>query len=304
MMRTGAFAMLDCLGFKGIWNKTKPETVLEKLKTAASKKQEIIKVLFDDLPVKAEVIFLSDTVVIGVSLPNPPACDEEKGMLVWCASRIAYEYANEFRQGNVPLVFRGCIGFGEFVIEENFILGPIVDEVASHMSVAEGAFIWALPEASEFVSAVGFSKKIEINPDQILISNVRVREKYGEQAATILKEKLNQTDWGDLEILRPLIKKINEKNIYLIPNYPMPIKGGGVLRCTQVNPFPMESCEHDRVVSEYLGAMKSNAIEVIVKKQNTEAFLQVARNIREEFDQTLNKIFNIVDVYMKENPIK
>lgn len=75
--------MLDCLGFKGIWNKTKPETVLEKLKTAASKKQKIIEDLLADLPVKAEVIFLSDTVVIGVSLPNLPACDEEKGMLVW-----------------------------------------------------------------------------------------------------------------------------------------------------------------------------------------------------------------------------
>lgn len=84
----------------------------------------------------------------------------------------------------------------------------------------------------------------------------------------------------------------------------MPIKGGGVLRCTQVNPFPMVFCEYDRVVSEYLGAMKSNAIEIIVKKQNTEAFLQVARNIREEFDQTIYKIFNIVDVYMKENPIE
>lgn len=66
----------------------------------------------------------------------------------------------------------------------------------------------------------------------------------------------------------------------------------------------MESCEYDRVVSEYLGAMKSNAIEVIVKKQNTETFLQVARNIAKERGKVIDEILNIIDNHINKNPIE
>ena len=51
------------------------------------------------------------------------------------------------------LAYRGCIAFGEFDMEEGFVIGGAVDEAAEHMEKAEGAFIWCAPSALDWIEA-------------------------------------------------------------------------------------------------------------------------------------------------------
>ena len=46
-----------------------------------------------------------------------------------------------------PLVYRGAVSAGAFVIDAEFLLGPAVDEAASEEKRAEGALIWLTPSA-------------------------------------------------------------------------------------------------------------------------------------------------------------
>ncbi len=310
MMKIGAFAMLDCLGFKGIWNRAKPEVILEKLKTVESQSSQIIEetlgLSMDHPKHNIDVGFLSDTIALGISFPQPPKDNLEKGKLVWAISKIANEYAKEFRKGDLPLVFRGCIGFGEFIIEGNFILGPIVDEVASHMTLAEGAFIWLLPDAD--ILASSYSSYLNDSLQRRQLQNfIKSFEKFFERNAVLhLSKILNQDNWGSLESLRPLITKLDYEGLTpLFRDYPMPIKGAAVLRCAQANPFrTSKRTEFDLVMSAYLKAMNNTSIEVIVKKQNTETFLKMAQKTDLEFKKIFEEADKILEEYFAKNPLE
>src|SRR5437667_2412141 len=67
-MKEGAFAFLDCLGFKGIWNRgIAPEQILEFLKAAQAYSQQSptsAAVQFLAGSVEQSVVFISDTIAI------------------------------------------------------------------------------------------------------------------------------------------------------------------------------------------------------------------------------------------------
>jgi hypothetical protein len=44
-------------------------------------------------------------------------------------------------------MYRGVVTFGEAAIEENFVVGPAVDEAAEAMNAAQGALVWLTPSA-------------------------------------------------------------------------------------------------------------------------------------------------------------
>lgn len=46
-----------------------------------------------------------------------------------------------------PLLYRGAITVGRFAMDENFLLGPAVDEAAELMDMADGPFVWLAPTA-------------------------------------------------------------------------------------------------------------------------------------------------------------
>jgi hypothetical protein len=156
-MQEGAFALIDCLGFKGIWRRTDPTLLLRKLSNIEQVvsdrvlKQEAFKFLSFGT-VRPHVRLLSDTVAI--SLHYEAKDDQEpegwqKNFLVGSICYSVIEVLSLFLQGDPPLVLRGCISYGEHLSEGNFMVGPAVDEAAEHMNIAEGAFIWLLPSAAE-----------------------------------------------------------------------------------------------------------------------------------------------------------
>jgi hypothetical protein len=159
-MKTGALVMLDALGFKGIWKRHDQAKVIPKLqglrtkverfneeiraKVAAFDEPEETGRVFKTLAIHAK--FLSDTIVLGVSCDVPPTRNTNE-LLLEIGSYLT-SHALAFALQEPPaLAFRGSIAVGEFLIDDNFILGPAVDDAAAHMDLAEGAFVWMAPSA-------------------------------------------------------------------------------------------------------------------------------------------------------------
>src|SRR6266545_3020622 len=73
IMKEGAFALIDCLGFKGIWKRTDPSRVIDKLQLIEQTIQDKInsnKFAFLEInrfgPLKLKVNLLSDTVAFSL----------------------------------------------------------------------------------------------------------------------------------------------------------------------------------------------------------------------------------------------
>jgi hypothetical protein len=85
-MDTGGLAFLDCLGFKGIWRSHSPEEVLCHLEEAEREAAAQVK-SFAPFLLRTQCVFISDTIVVGVTLAQPLEITLEiKGMLVGTAA--------------------------------------------------------------------------------------------------------------------------------------------------------------------------------------------------------------------------
>jgi hypothetical protein len=168
-MLRGALAMFDALGFKGIWRRVhRPEVVIEKLKGMQAGLDAYLRDMFGgsgypalqdsaNMFLSLHTSFLSDTVALAV-VPKPR---DELHELVrdrntdedLAAAAVAYASTLSgyvYRQGLSAApswAYRGCIAFGEFFMEDRFLVGEAVDEAADHMDEAEGAFVWLCPTA-------------------------------------------------------------------------------------------------------------------------------------------------------------
>lgn len=155
--------MLDALGFRGIWKRESLQPLVDSLESLVA----ILKKDLDDLLAKIDVSkpvielrFLSDTVVFTVAHDLPfagevRAAREAQPNKVVPIAPFSVEVAAAFSallqaraaRSTVPLAFRGAIGFGEFFVRENFLVGPAIDEVAKAHQEAKGAIVFVLPSA-------------------------------------------------------------------------------------------------------------------------------------------------------------
>lgn len=157
-MQSGALAFIDALGFKGIWQRTDPEELLDKLRQTLRHTQATVDD-WNDLPaakeqrVSQKAAFLSDTVVIGVEVADVPEHVQYSAKAVALRTLLIHvvELLRSSASTEPPIAYRGCITIGEFIIDDRFILGPAVDRAAMYERQAEGAFVWLDPEARTLV---------------------------------------------------------------------------------------------------------------------------------------------------------
>lgn len=154
-MREGAFALIDCLGWKGIWKRTNGSSLIEKLERI----EQEVKAVVDEFnshhrnmtsgPINAQIRLISDTVAVSIQFENDaPMIDTiNRGYLVRAASLSVVRIQRLFLAEEPRIVMRGCIAYGDHVVVNNFIIGPAVDEAAEHYEMAEGAFVWLLLSA-------------------------------------------------------------------------------------------------------------------------------------------------------------
>lgn len=176
--------------------------------------------------VSTETVFLSDTLVIGSWTPTVWGDAVASHVLPVRRLYLCSAIARTLRDcaiGSVPLIFRGTIASGDFLIDQNLILGQAVDDAAELMDEADAAIVWFAPP--------GFSEPTDRQVEHYL-------------------------------------------------DYEVPLHRGGTVKAQAVNPF--FGC-HDRdqidaVLAGMLRAFGDSArIDIVIKRQNTEAFLNHAR---------------------------
>lgn len=129
-MNQGAVALLDVLGWKGIWTRREHPVadLLNTLKQVRRRLSEMKRLAraghayWNDFALlNTEILLLSDTIVIAITGAERHAIE--------LASHIAGSaIAHGIRQG---LPMRGAIASGEFYSKGKVFVGPAVDEVAS-----------------------------------------------------------------------------------------------------------------------------------------------------------------------------
>lgn len=273
-MLRGVVAMIDALGFKGIWGQDpeNPSTeVLETLRRigeAAEATGSEAKVYLEkgNLPEEVvrlvkepdvKVVQLSDTIVVAAGrrmraralwgrhvaeleeqLGFDPALLDGvvDGYMRYLVCRCVSRILRTAALCTPALTYRGVVTCGMFAIDQRFLLGPAVDEAANLLNLADGPFVWLAPTAR------GLSNDI-VEQDAVPWETIVVR-------------------------------------------YDVPLKGGQQLRTGVVNPFAFCADRHERlqIGRKIIGAMESNNIDVVIKRGNARKFLKeaVRRQVRNE----------------------
>lgn len=211
-MQTGALVMMDALGFKGIWKRVdKPECVIDALKLlkatvleeAASIGARPSKRGYQ--PFKVE--FLSDTVVIGIPIAGTGAPWNP-----WAINYAAIVASAVIRAAvtkvGVPFVYRGCLSYGDFAIEENFIVGPAVDDAAETMESAQAAIVWVTPSALSRIEIENYSAEMFAKHTGEQLCPWRVPLKGGDYINTLaVSPFIKDEDWDTRRNVREGIQR-------------------------------------------------------------------------------------------------
>lgn len=150
-MNTGAVALIDALGFRGIWGRHKADEVLTALRNMKSWMEKRVQEQFSSQPwMQCHVAFLSDTIAISMTLEEKTK-NREAMSVIYLADVISWVLDRTLRS-DVPLAYRGAIVVGSYDVSEHFLIGPAIDEAASVYDRAQGAIIWLTPTAREHVA--------------------------------------------------------------------------------------------------------------------------------------------------------
>lgn len=162
-MNRGAVAVIDALGWKGIWSKHPADLLIGQMKgfrdslTKRAEQGGEIVGRFGKGRLTHELIvqtrFLSDTIVLAVGLPDysPVKYDDGReildGTFAWFAGLSTSVALAAAAHGAPPLNYRAAISVGEFVIDETFLLGPAIDEAAGLHEEPDAAIVMYAPSA-------------------------------------------------------------------------------------------------------------------------------------------------------------
>ena len=168
--------MLDALGFRGIWRRHSPETVIAKLMdlqattaTEASRIQEVATSDQSNFLEFVQPMFFSDNIVFGVTTKSAEivnAAGRVAGNMMQIlainftdielqveAIKIAAELTAVLIRRAVStspaLAFRGCLSFGDFGMTDRFLIGEAVDEAASLANLPHGALVMLAPSGDQ-----------------------------------------------------------------------------------------------------------------------------------------------------------
>lgn len=160
-MQSGVIAIVDILGFKGMWRGPGAEAVLNALQDARARIEDLAHVcslgdggdLWEQLAI--ETWLLSDSIMIISTVSDcqnaSPVHPELEHMRRYMHLRqvvlMLTRFVTDAIQGTVPFRYRGCIAYGDFQKNDFAAVGPAVDEAGGLFEAAEGAFVFLAPSA-------------------------------------------------------------------------------------------------------------------------------------------------------------
>jgi len=166
-LRDGAVAVIDALGFKGIWNRVPdPRVVIAKLEelrhTVEFFEHPRLGPDGNEYPAPVRSRFFSDGIVITATVEDvrPVRQITTLGEAVDAVARAALLtiVAGAGRAPTTygetpPLLYRGCIAAGKILAKGDFFVGSAIDEAAEWSQKADAAIIWLLPSARSALGA-------------------------------------------------------------------------------------------------------------------------------------------------------
>jgi hypothetical protein len=315
-MSQGVFAVLDCLGFKGAWSRgTDARRIIDFLKQSKARiRQTPIFITIKDAAtsnVGIEVAFLSDTAVVAVWKRNSeielPGGD---GFLVLVASALCSHIAVRFLRAPTPFSMRGCITYGQFMIEENFFIGEAVDEAAKFSEISDGAFIWLTPTAMDLYANYretwnDILKKFLANAPPAAFAEFakgyRAMLKRAYPSVILPSDLENieairadqQTRWGRAALRVGCEARRSD----LVISYQMPRTNGSAIDLGIVSPYiNFSSLDPDPLESYYLESFgTAKDISVLSKRQNTLRFLREARKQAESTIEMARRAIRVIE---------
>lgn len=154
-MKRGAVAVLDALGFKGIWKRYDPARVLASLKlssVAAQGQTNFLNKMFaeEKMRVKADIVAFSDTVFLIATADDEggplEGVDDLMAVTAVCGGAATLSLFAALM--DPPILYRGAVTVGAFAsIERTFLVGQAIDDAASLEKEPEGAIIMVDPSA-------------------------------------------------------------------------------------------------------------------------------------------------------------
>lgn len=150
MMREGAVAVIDALGFRGIWRRYPPEAVIENMQSIKNQLEKDLREIGDQSKIQFDATFLSDTIIVGLSLSENDF--REKALSIIYVTDILTRILAWSARSSTPLSYRGAVSYGRYRIEPSFIVGEAIDEATSYHESAQGAVVWLLPNTKDIVA--------------------------------------------------------------------------------------------------------------------------------------------------------
>lgn len=152
-MPSVAVALIDALGFKGIWRHEDPATVVSALRTY----REMARRMNEEVggqpsPFTFHAQAVSDTLIFATAAPEGTQALEQRmvellGIILAAVTRNAFLHT-------LPLAFRGYLSLGEGLLEDGVLVGEAIDEAASKYERADAACVWLSPRAAEVVTSL------------------------------------------------------------------------------------------------------------------------------------------------------
>jgi hypothetical protein len=253
-MKRGTFALLDCLGFKGIWKRYEHQLLMAKLKSISEHAERAAKeriypeiIPAEDIIYDVRVMLLSDTVAVSLL----PMKDETFRIFQLIAmTQLIHQLIKVFIKDQPHLPLRGCITYGEHSTEHNFFIGPAVDIVAEYLDSAQGAFVWFLPSDSEILDNWFDARSVGSDADHV----------------------------------RTLYEALS-------PKYAVPMKNGNYLTTRLINPFQYNepNDDADDIIQLYKDYMAGDTIDIWIKRENTLKFLERCKTLSRDAWRTANR---------------
>jgi hypothetical protein len=185
-VNTGAVALIDALGFRGIWGRHKPDDVLTELKTMKDWMESRVKAQFSSQPwMQCQVAFLSDTIAISMALDESTQDRDALSVLYLCD--VISWVLDRMLRASIPLAYRGAIAVGSYEVSPHFLIGQAVDEAAGAHDLAQGALIWLTPVARDHAA-----RWLQSQPDNTHLVKFDVPLKGGDAFNTYTVSPLEQ----------------------------------------------------------------------------------------------------------------
>jgi len=241
----GAVAFLDALGFKGIWSRHPHRTVIEKLRAvtfgAGVHADSVLNV--PELRLASRVISLSDTIVVSAAVTTGEDRSDARGNLVCKVAAIASVCSK------VAMIYATMADAPTLVFRGAVSVGQFFHDDRFLIGPA-------IDEAAEYEKLPNGGMVWLCPSAHDVTREARFSAASGRLAS-----------FADLEL-------------FLVPDYPVPIKGDEPRHAPVVSPFLFVQYAHEeaflsRVDESFVGENP----DIPIKRENTMRFLRHARGL-------------------------